>query len=125
LVIPVTAAAVPRQLHYVTRVGDTLVTIADRFNVSVEDLRRWNHLSSAAIKPHRTIAVAQPVHLAPATHVQAKRSRTASKPTTKTSATSSKAKPAAKSTAKPASKAPSTSTAAKKTTQAKQHPASN
>ena len=37
----------PRTLHYVTRAGDTLVTVADRFNVSVEDLRRWNHLRRA------------------------------------------------------------------------------
>jgi membrane-bound lytic murein transglycosylase D len=122
LVIPVAAVvATPHQLHYVTRAGDTLVTIADRFNVSVEDLRRWNQLSSAAIKPHRTLAVAQPVHLAPATHAQATRSHTTSRPTTKTAATSSKAK----STAKPAAKAPSTSAAARKTTHAKQHPASN
>jgi len=75
LVIPVTAVvAAPHPLHYVTRPGDTLVTIADRFNVSVEDLRRWNHLSSSTIKPHRALEVAQPVHLAPATHVRTKRS---------------------------------------------------
>ncbi|HEY5056358.1 MAG TPA: transglycosylase SLT domain-containing protein, partial [Acidobacteriaceae bacterium] len=47
LVVPVNAAAaLPHPLHYTTRAGDTLVTIADRFNISVEDLRRWNHLSS-------------------------------------------------------------------------------
>jgi membrane-bound lytic murein transglycosylase D len=48
------------------------VTIADRFNVSVEDLRRWNHLSSTAIQPHRTLDVQEPVHLAPVAHVRAK-----------------------------------------------------
>jgi membrane-bound lytic murein transglycosylase D len=74
LVVPVAAVAVAlRTLHYITRAGDTLVTVADRFNVSVEDLRRWNHLSSSTIRPHRTLAVSEPVHLAPATHVRAKR----------------------------------------------------
>jgi membrane-bound lytic murein transglycosylase D len=90
LVIPVSAAfAVPHPVYYITRVGDTLVTIADRFNVSVEDLRRWNHLSSSTIKPHRTLDVAQPVHLAPATHVRAKRSHAASTATSKSTATRS------------------------------------
>jgi membrane-bound lytic murein transglycosylase D len=75
LVVPVaTVAAMPHPLHYVTRLGDTLVTIADRFNVSVEDLRRWNHLSSSTIKPHRSLYVAQPVHLAPAAIVRTKTS---------------------------------------------------
>jgi membrane-bound lytic murein transglycosylase D len=90
LVIPVSAAlATPHAVHYTTRPGDTLVTIADRFNVSVEDLRRWNHLSSSTIKPHRTLDVAQPVHLAPATHVGSKKSHAASTTTSKTAATSS------------------------------------
>jgi len=90
LVIPVSAMATPHPLHYVTRQGDTLVTVADRFNVSVEDLRRWNHLSSSTIKPHRTLAVSQPVHLAPATHVRAKRSQAATGAKAKRPATSSK-----------------------------------
>jgi membrane-bound lytic murein transglycosylase D len=73
LVVPLTnTTAVLHPLHYVTRIGDTLVTVADRFNVSVEDLRRWNHLRSSAIKPHRTLDVSEPVHLAPAVHVRTK-----------------------------------------------------
>jgi membrane-bound lytic murein transglycosylase D len=92
LVIPVAvAAAGPHPLHYVTRAGDTLVTIADRFNVSVEDLRRWNHLTSSAIKPQRTLAVAEPVRLAPVTHVRAKTAHGASGSKTKTAATASAA----------------------------------
>jgi membrane-bound lytic murein transglycosylase D len=105
LVVPVAvAAAGPRPLRYLTRSGDTLVTIADRFNVSVEDLRRWNHLSSATIPPRRTLDVAEPVHLAPATHVRAKPSHTPSgarqkgvaasaKPPTKTPANHATVKP--------------------------------
>ena len=47
------------------RHGDTLVTVADRFSVSVEQLKRWNHLSSNAVKPGRVLTVAEPVKLAP------------------------------------------------------------
>ena len=114
LVVPVaTVAAMPHPLHYVTRLGDTLVTIADRFNVSVEDLRRWNHLSSSTIKPHRTLDVAQPVHLAPVAHVASKTSHTT---------TSTKAKSAVQSS-KSSTKTPQHSTAKnttkKKTTRTK------
>lgn len=79
LVVPtVSAVAAPHPLRYTTRSGDTLVTVADRFNVSVENLRRWNHLSSSRIKSHRTLFVDQPVRLAPATHVRARGSHTRS-----------------------------------------------
>jgi membrane-bound lytic murein transglycosylase D len=75
LVVPLTnTPANLHPLHYVTRVGDTLVTVADRFNVSVEDLRRWNHLKSSAIRPHRSLDVSEPVRLAPAVHVRTKAS---------------------------------------------------
>jgi membrane-bound lytic murein transglycosylase D len=74
LIVPIANAAVATHpLRYTTRSGDTLVTVADRFNISVEDLRRWNHLSSSTIAPHRSLAVVEPVHLAPATHVRATR----------------------------------------------------
>jgi membrane-bound lytic murein transglycosylase D len=102
LVIPVASAEAAHPLHYVTRIGDTLVTIADRFNVSVEDLRRWNHLSSSVVKPHRTLAVSEPVHLAPATHVRSKGARAASNANSKhapTAAKTSSKKPAAKTVA--------------------------
>jgi len=90
LVVPVAiAAAGPHPVHYITRVGDTLVTIADRFNVSVDDLRRWNHLSSSAIKPQHTLDVAAPVHLAPVTHVRTKSASTSSKSPVKKSLSSS------------------------------------
>jgi membrane-bound lytic murein transglycosylase D len=101
LIVPVAAAtAVSHPLHYVTRTGDTLVTIADRFNVSVEDLRRWNHLSSSKVSPHRTLFVSQPIRLAPVTHVRGKRSHAAS------SALAKKAPVATKSTAKASSRSP-------------------
>jgi membrane-bound lytic murein transglycosylase D len=66
LVIPVAASLnAAHPLHYTTRRGDTLVTVADRFNISTEDLRKWNHLSSNAIVAGRSLAVSEPVHLAP------------------------------------------------------------
>jgi membrane-bound lytic murein transglycosylase D len=75
LVIPVAnTVAAAHPLHYTMRAGDTLVKVADRFNVSVEDLRRWNHLSSSTIRSQRTLAVSEPVRLAPATHARVKRS---------------------------------------------------
>ena len=42
---------------------DTLVTLADRFNVTTEQLRRWNHLRSSAIRPGQTLFVAEPAHV--------------------------------------------------------------
>jgi len=117
LVIPVSnAIAIPHPLRYSTRPGDTLVTVADRFNVSVEDLRRWNHLSSSTIQPHRTLYVAQPVHLAPVVHVRARKSHgAATTPATasakgKTSAASTK-KNSVQSAKSPPKKSPVSSSA--------------
>ena len=65
LVIPVTAAAASpsRSTHYTVRRGDTLVTVADRFNVSVEDLRSWNHLKNSSVTPGRKLYVSEPAHV--------------------------------------------------------------
>jgi membrane-bound lytic murein transglycosylase D len=74
LVVPVASAvASAGPQRYAVRRGDTLVTVADRFGVSVEELRRWNHLSSNVVKPGSSLAVAEPVKLAPATRVRSKR----------------------------------------------------
>ena len=77
LVIPLatSSSGAGHPQHYMTRRGDTLVTVADRFNVSSEDLRKWNHLSSSAIKPGRSLAVSEPVRLAPSMRVRGKSSR--------------------------------------------------
>lgn len=75
LVVPVTVATGAHVQHYKLRQGDTLITVADRFGVSVEDLRRWNHLSSNAVKTGRTLTVAEPVKLAPRTRTRSKTSR--------------------------------------------------
>jgi membrane-bound lytic murein transglycosylase D len=103
LIVPVASAEAAHPLRYITRIGDTLVTIADRFNVSVEDLRRWNHLSSSIVKPHRTLAVTEPVHLAPSTRARSRASRVSSNAKSKESQTAAKTtskKPRAKVAAK-------------------------
>lgn len=48
---------------YRPRRGDTLVTIADRFGVTVAQLRRWNHLRSSAVEPGRGLYVAEPARV--------------------------------------------------------------
>jgi membrane-bound lytic murein transglycosylase D len=66
LVVPVaSAAASVGPARYVVRRGDTLVTVADRFGVSVGELRRWNHLSLNELRPRSSLAVAEPIKLAP------------------------------------------------------------
>ena len=65
LVIPTASATAVRTAHYAVRRGDTLITVSDRFGVPVEDLRRWNHLSSNTLAPGRTLTVSEPVRLAP------------------------------------------------------------
>lgn len=65
LVVPVPPAATStrRTLLYTVRRGDTLVTIADRFGVSLEQLRRWNQIAGVKVEPGRRLHVAEPVRL--------------------------------------------------------------
>ena len=116
LVIPVaTASAGEHPQRYTVRHGDTLVTVADRFNVSVEQLKSWNHLSSNSVKPGRTLAIAEPVRLAPGTRARGKRTHSASAshtasthPTTKNvsakSSSTKKSAPSKSNTTSPKSK---------------------
>ncbi len=75
LVIPERTAGEGQQ-RYRTRRGDTLVTVADRFGVSLEDLRAWNHLSSNYVPAGRTLYVAEPVRLAPTARASGRRGHT-------------------------------------------------
>ena len=75
LVIPVTPAVSARVQSYRVRRGDSLVTVADRFNVSVEQLREWNRLHANAIVPGRTLRVSEPLHLAPTGRGRSRASR--------------------------------------------------
>ncbi len=65
LVVPVAPSAAPaaHTVYYTTRRGDTLVSVADRFGVSLTQLRRWNNLPSSGIRvvAGRRLHVAEPV----------------------------------------------------------------
>jgi membrane-bound lytic murein transglycosylase D len=64
VVIPAEPEAAPaRQARvYAVRRGDTLVTISDRFGVSLAELRRWNKMPvGSKVAPGRRLFVAEPV----------------------------------------------------------------
>jgi membrane-bound lytic murein transglycosylase D len=65
LIIPVppVASSKSRLTLYKVQHGDTLVTVADRFNVTVQQLRRWNHLGTAHLAPGRRLYVAEPARV--------------------------------------------------------------
>jgi membrane-bound lytic murein transglycosylase D len=65
LIIPAAAVSGTQRssARYRVEREDTLVTLADRFNVTTEQLRRWNHLRSSAIRPGQTLFVAEPAHV--------------------------------------------------------------
>jgi membrane-bound lytic murein transglycosylase D len=66
LVIPIEASSrLSPGERYRMRRHDTLVTVADRFGVTVEQLREWNHLSSNRVSPGRSLYVVEPIRLAP------------------------------------------------------------
>ena len=67
LVIPLSGSAGRSvgQQNYTPRRGDTLVTVADRFGVTVEQLREWNPTVGSSLKAGRSIHVAEPLRLAP------------------------------------------------------------
>ena len=62
LVVPVPPAPAlsTRMMLYIARRGDTLVTIADRFGVSLTQLRRWNKMTGVKVEPGRKLRVAEP-----------------------------------------------------------------
>ncbi len=63
LVVPVapTPELMARTRLYIVRRGDTLITIADRFGVSLSQLRRWNGIPSGIrVPPGRRLHVAEP-----------------------------------------------------------------
>jgi membrane-bound lytic murein transglycosylase D len=118
LVIPVAnAVAGAGSQRYGVRRGDTLITVADRFGVSVEELRRWNHLSSNVVKPGSSLAVAEPVKLAPVTHVRNRGSR--GKNSSRAATTSVHAGPGHTETRHAISKTAASSTTPKKTSSLK------
>ena len=64
VVIPLSPRYAPStQVLYRVRPGDTLITIADRFHVSVAELRGWNHIRGYFIRAGHTLRVAEPLHI--------------------------------------------------------------
>jgi membrane-bound lytic murein transglycosylase D len=66
LVIPLAPVSEPSALRstlYRPRRDDTLVTIADRFGVTVAQLRRWNNLRGSALVPGHSLYVSEPAHI--------------------------------------------------------------
>lgn len=63
LVIPTAPIAErsTRSMYYTTRRGDTLVSIADRFGVSLTQLRNWNGLTGIRVAAGRRLHVTEPV----------------------------------------------------------------
>ena len=71
LVIPIAASrSLPPGQRYKLRRSDTLVTVADRFGVTVEQLRQWNHLRTSHVSPGTSLYVVEPIRLAPKTHAR-------------------------------------------------------
>ncbi|HTV06710.1 MAG TPA: LysM peptidoglycan-binding domain-containing protein [Acidobacteriaceae bacterium] len=64
IIVPVAPRYEPSSTTlYRVRHGDTLITIADRFGVTVTELRRWNHIPGYFVRTGRRIYVAEPVHV--------------------------------------------------------------
>ncbi len=49
---------------YKVKRGDTLITVADRFNVAIEDLRAWNHLGGRVPRAGQKLYVSAPARIA-------------------------------------------------------------
>ena len=67
LVVPVAgvSASATGQQRYTVGRNDTLITVADRFGVTVEQLRSWNHLAANRVTPGRSLFITEPIRLAP------------------------------------------------------------
>jgi len=66
LAVPVAPAVAlsTRMALYTAHRGDTLVTIADRFGVSLDQLRRWNKITGVKVETGRRLHVAEPSSVA-------------------------------------------------------------
>jgi membrane-bound lytic murein transglycosylase D len=98
LVIPVAPSLAP-SAHtrlYTVRRGDSLVTIADRFGVSLNELRHWNRITGIRVEPGRRLHVAEPT-VEPRT--SSRHRRRASSTETKISSTARSSAPAKASSA--------------------------
>ena len=108
VIVPVAPSAAPsaHTVYYTTRRGDSLVSVADRFGVSLTQLRRWNKLPASGIK----IAAGRRLHVAEPTAVRTSSHRTKSK-TGHTREVAEDATPAKERSASSHTSAPKTSSA--------------
>jgi membrane-bound lytic murein transglycosylase D len=60
---PPVAEPVTHARLYTARKGDTLVTISDRFGVSLSQLRRWNKITGIKVQPGQRLHVADPASI--------------------------------------------------------------
>ncbi len=63
---------------YTVRKGETLVTISDRFGVSLNQLRRWNKITGIKVQPGQRLHVADPASCSP--HRRSRAARAAGSP---------------------------------------------
>jgi membrane-bound lytic murein transglycosylase D len=101
LVVPAPPSAAPSAhvILYTARKGDTLVTIADRFGVSLNQLRRWNKIAGIKVQPGQRLHVAEPASVSHA-------ARGHRRGTSQTGAKARETAPAKSSAQKPAASAP-------------------
>jgi membrane-bound lytic murein transglycosylase D len=104
LVVPVPPAATPpHTLLYTARRGDTLVSIADRFGVSLDQLRRWNKIPTGIkVAAGTRLHVAEPTPVR--TAARSRRHRTTISDQDLKSASKSGSKPESNPESKPGSK---------------------
>jgi membrane-bound lytic murein transglycosylase D len=95
---PPVAEPVTHPRLYTARKGDSLVTIADRFGVSLNQLRRWNKVTGTKVQPGQRLYVADPATI----HHTAARAHPTTGSPAGVHAPAAPAKSAANSTAPPA-----------------------
>jgi membrane-bound lytic murein transglycosylase D len=110
LVVPQAPVAAPTHVAlYTVRRGETLVTVADRFGVSLSQLRRWNGITGIRVEAGRRLHVAEPVTVS---HASRSHRRAAGSGTTEKADATGPAKATTKSSAphraKPGNRAAST-----------------
>jgi membrane-bound lytic murein transglycosylase D len=88
--LPLSLAPSSHTRLYTVRRGDTLVTIADRFGVSLTALRRWNKLTGVKVEPGRRLRVAEPIVVQSTTSKHRRKSSSTSSASKTNTATTSK-----------------------------------
>jgi len=104
--VPERAASTSHTVYYTTRRGDTLVSVADRFGISLSQLRRWNKLPASGIRVDagRRLHVAEPAVV----RASATRTRRGSHSKTSSSRSAQSSRTATSSSTKSAHKSTST-----------------